>query len=94
MPTTWILKAVDVSAKGQFGSDAGLEDCSPDQFVFDRLEHGFHHRVIVAIPLSAHRRDEAVCFQKPLIIVRAVLAAAIGVLDQAGRRVTKGNDAP
>ena len=83
MSPTWIVEAVDVSAKGQLGGGAGLEDRSPDQLTLDRLEHRFHHRIIVEIALSAYRRDDVVRFQEPLIIVRAVLAAAIGVLDQA-----------
>jgi hypothetical protein len=70
-----LSKAVDVSAKGQFGGSSGLEAGSPDQFVLDRLEHRFHHRVVVAI---------AVRLQEPVIIVRAILAATIGMLDQTG----------
>jgi hypothetical protein len=38
MSSTWIVEAVDVSAKGQFGGGAGLEDGSPDQLTLDRLE--------------------------------------------------------
>ena len=84
MSPTWIVEAVDVSAKSQFGGCAGLEDRSPDQFVLDRLEHRFHHCVIVAISLAAHRRNDAVRLQDPLIVMRTILAAAIGVLDQTG----------
>ena len=84
MPPARIVEAVDVSAKSQFGGGAGLERRSPDQFVLDRLEHRFHHGVIVAIALVAHRRDDAVRFQQPLIIVRTILAAAIRVLNQTG----------
>jgi hypothetical protein len=39
--------------RGGFG--AGLDDRSPDQLTLDRLEHRFHHRVIVAIALSENR---------------------------------------
>lgn len=63
MSSTWIVEAVDVSAKGPFGGGAGLEDRSPDQLTLDRFEHRFHHRVIVAIALSAHRRDDVVRFR-------------------------------
>jgi len=45
MSPTWIVEAVDISAKGQFRSSSGLEAGSPDQLVLDRLEHCFHHRV-------------------------------------------------
>ena len=94
MSSTWIVEAVDVSAKGRFGSCSGLEAGSPDQLVLDRLEHRFHHGVVVAIALATHRRDDAARIQKPLIILRTILAAAIGMLDQAGRRAAKGNGAP
>ena len=55
MSPTWIVEAVDVSAKGQFGGCASLEDRSPDQLTLDRLEHRFHHRIMVAIALSENR---------------------------------------
>ena len=38
---------------------------------------------VAAIAFAAHRRDDAVSLQEPLIIVRAILAAAIGMMDQA-----------
>lgn len=50
------MEAVDISAKGQFRSSKGLQASSPDQLVLDRLEHRFHHRVVVAITPAVHRR--------------------------------------
>lgn len=38
-------------------------------------------RVVIAIPGSAHRHAEAVLTQQLLVIVGAVLATAIGVMD-------------
>lgn len=37
MAPTWIVEAVDVSAKSQFSGGAGLEDSPPNQLVLDRL---------------------------------------------------------
>ena len=106
----WIIESVDISAKGQFRGSTGLEAGPPDQLVLDFLEHRFHHRVEapifvkqrrwrraahkVAIALAAHRRDDAVRLQQSLAVVRAILAAAIRVLNQTGRWAAKGDSAP
>ena len=54
MPPRWIVEAVDVTANGFFSLAAGLEAGSPDQFGFDGFEHGFDHRIVVTVSLSAH----------------------------------------
>ncbi len=84
MSAAQIVEAIDVSAKGRFSSGAFLEDCSPDQLVLDRLEHSFHHCIIVTISRTSHRWDDLVRLQQPLIVMRTILTAAVGMLDQAG----------
>jgi hypothetical protein len=42
---------------------------APDQFRFDRLENRFHHGIVIAIALAAHREDEAVPAGDPLVII-------------------------
>lgn len=86
MPSYWAIEAVDVSANGSFGGDAGFEGGSPDQFRLQRLEHGFHHGIVVAVSLSAHGYDETVGGQELLVVVRAILAAAIRMVNDALRR--------
>ena len=80
MSAALIVEAIDVSAKSRFSSGAYLEDCSPDQLVLDRLEHSFHHCIIVTISLAAHRGDDLVRLPQPLIVMRTRLTAAVGML--------------
>ena len=63
----------------------------PQQFSFDRREEGFDRRVVVAIPGTAHRHFGGVLAQDLLVIVRAVLAAAIRMMDAALGRSPQRN---
>jgi len=51
MPPPGIIEAINVAAKGQFGIRPCQESCPPDQIGFDSFEYGFHHGVVVAVPL-------------------------------------------
>ncbi len=73
MPSYGVIEAVDVTSNGGFGLVAGAPDGAPDQLGLDGFEHGFDHRVVIAIALAAHRRSEAVILQELQISVRAVL---------------------
>ena len=58
------------------------------------LNTGLDHGVIVAVATPAHRRDEAVLADEAPIVGRAILAAAIGMVDQARRRSSENDGAP
>jgi hypothetical protein len=91
-----IVEPVDVAANSQVGFVAGVEDSPPDELGFQGLEECLDDGVVVAIPLAGHRDQDAVLVELGLIIDRAILAAAIGVMDQpccrpaAGRRMVRG----
>lgn len=56
---------------------------APDQFGFDRLEHSFHHGIVIAIAPAAHRGDVAVPASHPPVMIGAILAATIRVMQNA-----------
>ena len=47
-----VVEAVDIAGNGLRGLGAGVEDGSPDEFGFDRLEERLDHGVIVAISFA------------------------------------------
>ena len=55
----------------------------PDQLGLDGFEERLDGGVIIAISFTTHRRFEVMLAQDLLVIVRAVLAATIGVMDAA-----------
>jgi hypothetical protein len=55
----------------------------PDQLGLDVFEEGLYGGVIIAISFTTHRRFQVMSAQDLLVIVRAVLAATIGVMDAA-----------
>ena len=55
----------------------------------DGLEEGLDSGVVIAVALTAHRYLESVLAQKLLIIVGAVLAAAIRMMDAALGRLAE-----
>ena len=79
-----IVEAVNVATNGLGRLLTGVEDGPPHQLGFEGLEERLHHGVVVAIPLSGHRDQDAVLAELGLIIDRTILAAPIGVMDQPG----------
>lgn len=77
-----VVEAVHIASNSCRGLGAGVEDGAPDQFGFDRLEECLDHGVIVAISRPRHGDADAVATQFGLVAHRAVLAAAIRVVDQ------------
>jgi hypothetical protein len=59
-----------------------LEDGVPDLLRFQGLEEGLDHRIIITIPFPGHRDPDAVLSQLGLILDRAILTAAIRMMDQ------------
>src|SRR6185503_3016588 len=85
-----IVEPIDVAANGQVGFVAGVEDSPPDELGFQGLEERLDHGVVVAIPLAGHRDQDAVLLELGLIIDRAILAAAIRMMDQPCCRTAHG----
>src|SRR5271165_4319779 len=80
MPAHGIIEPVDISGDGIFGLKARLEAGAPDQFRFDRFEQSFHHGIVIAIALATHRNDETVPVEDSLVIIGAILAATIRMM--------------
>ena len=89
MPPSRIVKAVDVLEGGQLGVSARVPRLSPDQLGLDRLEERLDGGVVIAVALAAHRYLEAVMTQELLIIMGAILAAAIRMMDAALGRLAE-----
>ena len=60
MASAWIVKAVDVLKERRVHLTTGVPCVAPYQFSLHRLEEGFHHRIILAVSLAAHRDRKAV----------------------------------
>jgi hypothetical protein len=90
MAPAGVIEPFDVVTNGLLSLVACGEPRAPDEFLFDGLEYAFDHRVVVAIPTPTHRGDEICRTQHVSIIRRAVLAAAIGVMNQPGTRFSYG----
>ena len=85
----WIVKAVDVFKDRDLCLSAGFPCVAPDQFGLDGFEERFDGSVIVTIALTTHGDLKVVLAQDLLIIVRAILAASVGMVDAALRRGTE-----
>lgn len=68
-----------------------LEDGAPAEFALDGLEEGFDHGIVEAISCAGHRDQNAVLFQLGLIVDGAVLAAAVGVVNEPDGRAPRGD---
>jgi hypothetical protein len=70
---------------------AGFPYVAPDEFGLQCFEEGFDHSIIPAVSLSAHRHFEAQLAHSLLIIVRAILATTVCVMNAAWWWITQGN---
>ena len=89
MSPSRIVEAIDVLEDGQLGVSARLPRPAPDHLGLDGLEEGLDSGVVIAVALTAHRYLESVLAQKLLIIVGALLAAAIRMMDAALGRLAE-----
>ena len=93
MPSAWVVEGVDIVSDLSLGLDPGFVNGAPDQLGFDGSEHDFDRGIVVAVAFARHGYDEAMRLQEFLIIVRAILAAAVGVMDHIFWRATDCNGA-
>lgn len=94
MPPDRVIEPVNVSGDGVFGLLAGLPRDRPDQLRLDGLEERFHHRVVVAVPTPAHRDQDTPSAEQRLIVDRAVLRSAVGMVNQPRCRVASHQSTP
>lgn len=87
MPPDGVTEPVVVSGDGVFGLLAGLPGDRPDQLRLDGLEERLGHCIVVAVPATAHRDLDAAFAKQGLIVDRAVLRPAIGMVNQPWCRV-------
>ncbi|KPN63561.1 hypothetical protein AKJ29_13065 [Aliiroseovarius crassostreae] len=85
MPSAWVVKTVDVLEQRQFVLPANVPGLRPGQLGPQCFEAGLKGSVVIAISLAAHRDLEAALFQRLLVLMRTILAAAVGVMDAAFR---------
>ena len=86
-----VVEAVDVLKEGIADLVTRCPSVPPDQFGLEGFEEGLDGSIVVAVALAAHRYLEAHFPQPLLIIVRTILAASVGVMNAALRRVAKGH---
>ena len=85
-----IVEPVAVAANSPVCWLAGMEEGPPDELGFQGFDERLDHGVVIAIPLAGHRDQDAVVLELGLIIARAILATAIRMTDQPGRRTGHG----
>lgn len=73
-----IIEAVDIMSNGGCGLAARLLACPPYQFGFNGLEHGFHHRIIMAIAFAAHGDGASMVSPELLVVAGTILASSVG----------------
>ena len=85
MPTTRVIKAVDILEDRRLHLPTHFPRPAQDQLGLDGLEEGFDGCVVIAVTFSAHRRLEPVLTLDFLVVVGEVLAVAVAVQDVSSR---------
>lgn len=91
MPAARIVEPVYVFEHGDFRLPPCCPPVAADQLGLQRLEKGLNGGIAVAGALAAHRHLEALAARDLLVVVRAILRAAIGAVNAAGRRQAQGD---
>lgn len=88
-----VVEAVDIAGNSLLGLGVGVEDGAPYELGFDRLKERLDHGVVEAVSLARHGDTDAVAAQFGLVVHRAVLAAAVRMMNEPFGR-TSHNDGP
>ena len=91
MSASWIVEPIDVFKQGHFYLPACLPCAAPDKLGLKRFEESLHNRIIVTIPFAAHGYLEAIFVQLFLVIVRAILASTVCMVDAVFGRLAKSH---
>ena len=86
-----IVEAVDVFEDRHFSLAPRFPRVPPNQFSLDGFEERLDRCIIIAITLAAHGYFEAMLAQDFLVVMRAVLAAPIRVVNAALWRSSERN---
>ena len=81
MPTARVVEGVDILEERGLGFSPCRPCVPPDQFGFQRFEEGLNGRIIVTISFAAHRHLKALLAQAFLIVMTAILAAPVGMVN-------------
>lgn len=82
-----IVISFDVGKQVMPGSIAGWIASLVHELGFQGAEPAFHRRIVEAISLPAHGLDHPGCIEELAVISGSILAATIGVVDEARRRL-------
>ena len=83
MATGAMVKHLQILENGLSGLGSGSKGVAIHAFLFDRSEKALHQRIIVTIGFFAHADFHTIAAQKSQISLTRVLAATIGVMQQA-----------
>ena len=83
MPTLAIVEDFDVLGNLADRLLPGFVTSVVDEFIFECSPETFHRRIIVAISPAAHGGLHTELPDELLILVRTILAAAIGVVNES-----------
>jgi hypothetical protein len=82
-----IVVTFDVGKQVTPGSIPDFVASLVHEFGFDRVKAAFHRGIVPTISFAAHGLDHAGCVENFVVTGGGVLAAAIGVVDEARRRL-------
>ena len=88
MASDGIVGAVGIAGNGLRSFGTSIEDGTPDEFGFDRLEERLVHGIIVTVSLWGHGDTDAVAPQFGLIINGTILTAAVRVMNESFGRTS------
>ena len=91
MSSSGVVKAVDVLKQCLRDLATRLPGVPPDELSFQCFEEGLDGGIVVAIAFTTHGHLEAQFPQSLLIVVRAILAPPVRVLNAPRRWVSKGD---
>ena len=86
------IRSIDVFEDGHLSVLTRPPGLLPQQLSLEGLEESFDSRIVVVIPSSAHGRLEPMLAQDLLVVMRAELAAAVGMVNAALGRPAQSND--
>src|SRR5690349_14094425 len=86
MGTLAIVEAFDVIKDLGAGLGRGLKNLAIEQLQSERAPDAFHGRILITIPTTAHRSDQAGVTERLTIFTTTVLDSTVGVEQQVGGR--------
>lgn len=91
MQSLTVVEAFDVSDDRDPCDVPGGEGLAMDQFVLQGRKEALGTRVVVAVAVSTHAGQHAVCRHQSTVVARAVEHAAVRVMDEARWRLSMGD---